>query len=184
MSIFQREGGDSPSQVANPSRHPTSSSGGKQTTVVAAGSRVHGEISGATDVLIDGQVEGQLVLGSSVVVGEAGEVRGQIQARRVKVGGKVQGDIRASERIEVLASGRIEGDVIAPRVAINAGAFFKGKVEMTSEAAQTNTEATAKPETPARPEGPSKPEAGSQPEQKQLGDTGSGSPSSATAENR
>ena len=152
MSIFQREGGDSPSQAANPSRRPTSPSGGKQTTVVAAGSRVQGEISGATDVLIDGQVEGQLVLGSSVVVGDGGEVHGQIQAKRVKVGGKVKGDIRASERIEVLGSGRIEGDVIAPRVAINAGAFFKGKVEMTSEAPAAKPEAPAKPAPPAEPE--------------------------------
>ena len=142
MSIFQREG-DAESGAGNPSRSRLLSSG-NQTTVVAAGSRVHGEISGATDVLIDGRVEGQVVLGSSVVVGEGGEVQGKIQARRVKIGGKVKGDIKASERIEVLASGRIEGDVSAPRVAINAGAFFKGQVEMTSEAPKA--EPTRQPE--------------------------------------
>jgi cytoskeletal protein CcmA (bactofilin family) len=140
--------------------------GGIQTTVVAAGSRVQGEISGATDVLVDGQVEGQLVLGSSVVVGEAGEVKGQIQAKRVKVGGKVRGDIRASERIEVMASGRIEGDVSAPRVAINAGAFFKGKVEMTSE----------------RPQAKPAPEVKPRPEPKPAAEGGSGGPASAAGE--
>ena len=169
MPIFQREGGDTPSQPASPSRRPTAPSGGKQTTVVAAGSRVQGEISGATDVLIDGQVEGQLVLGSSVVVGEAGEVNGQIQAKRVKVGGTVKGDIRASERIEVQASGRIEGDVIAPRVAIHAGAFFKGKVEMTSGADE------------AKPAAPSKPEPQARPEQKPPGDTGSAPSTSSSS---
>ena len=142
--------------------------------MVAAGSRVHGEISGATDVLIDGQVEGQLVLGSSVVVGEAGEVQGKIQARRVKVGGKVRGDIQASERIEVLASGRIEGDVSAPRVAINAGAFFKGKVEMTSESKaepKPQAERKALAEQPPRPEQKSPEQKGPEqkgPEQKTL----------------
>ena len=153
MPIFQREG-EAEGGAASPSR--TMSSSGNQTTVVAAGSRVNGEISGATDVLIDGQVEGQLVLGNSVVVGEAGEVRGQIQARRVKIGGKVKGDIKASERIEVLASGRIEGDVTAPRVAINAGAFFKGQVEMTSEEPRSKpanqSQPAPKPEPPPRPE--------------------------------
>ena len=170
MSIFQREGGDSPSQAANPSRRAAPAPTGKQTTVVASGSRVQGEISGATDVLIDGQVEGQLVLGSSVVVGEGGEVLGQIQAKRVKVGGKVRGDIRASERIEVMASGRIEGDVIAPRVAINAGAFFKGKVEMTSAA----SESKPKPAAPAAKPG--------EPERKTPGAGAAGAPSTASAE--
>ena len=177
MSIFQREGGDSPSQAANPSRSSAPTPGGKQTTVVAAGSRVQGEISGATDVLIDGQVEGQLVLGSSVVVGEGGEVVGQIEARRVKIGGKVHGDIRASERIEVLASGRIEGDVSAPRVAITAGAFFKGKVEMTGN----DPPAEATPESKATPEPRATTAPKPQPEQKRLHDTGSEPPHSATA---
>jgi cytoskeletal protein CcmA (bactofilin family) len=134
------------------------------TTVVAAGSRVQGEISGGTDVVIHGQVEGQLILGNNVVVGDSGEVRGQIEARQVQVGGKVHGDIRASERIEVLQSGRIEGDVIAPRVAINAGAFFKGKVEMTSGA----TEPEAAPEPEGRPEPKPEPKPDARPEQQQL----------------
>ena len=170
MSIFQREGGDSPSRPASPSRGAAPPASGKLTTVVASGSRVHGEISGSTDVLIDGQVEGQLVLGSSVVVGEDGEVLGQIQAKRVKIGGKVRGDIRASERIEVLASGRIEGDVIAPRVAINAGAFFKGKVEMTSAA----SESKPKPAAPAAKPG--------EPEHKKPGESSPGTPSRAAAD--
>ena len=173
MSIFQREGGDSPSQPATPSRRAAPPpAGGKETTVVASGSRVQGEISGATDVLIDGQVEGQLVLGSSVVVGEGGEVLGQIQAKRVKIGGRVRGDIRASERIEVLASGRIEGDVSAPRVAINAGAFFKGKVEMTGDAKPQPKPETASPPAP-------KPDAA---EQKKLDTGDQGGPSQAAAE--
>ena len=173
MSIFQQKGSDGPSRTATPAGRPAANSSGSQTTVVAAGSRVQGEISGATDVLIDGQVEGQLVLGSSVVVGEAGEVRGQIEAKRVKVGGKVEGDIRASERIEVLGSGRIEGDVIAPRVAINAGAFFKGKVEMTSGKPQSKPEAKPEPKPAAPPP---------QPEQQKIVDGGGEPQASAGAE--
>ena len=120
--------------------------------MVAAGSRVQGEISGGTDVMILGQVEGQLVLGNNVVVGETGEVQGHIEARRVQIGGKVYGDIRASERIEVLVSGHIEGDVCAPRVAINAGAFFKGKVEMTSNAPEAQQAPAPAPAPSPKPE--------------------------------
>ncbi len=159
MAIFQREASDQPQPAPGHSRGAVAPAE-KQTTVVAAGSRIQGEISGGTDVMIHGRVEGQLVLGNSVIVGEGGEVQGQIEARRVQVGGKVHGDIRASERIEVLQSGRIEGDVSAPRVAINAGAFFKGKVEMTAEgggqqSAEPKGKAAANPTGGAAPAGPS-----------------------------
>ncbi len=175
MSIFQREGGDTSSESDGFARRSAPAAAGIQTTVVAAGSRVQGEISGATDVLVDGQVEGQLVLGSSVVVGEAGEVHGQIQAKRVKVGGKVHGDIRASERIEVLASGRIEGDVSAPRVAINAGAFFKGKVEMTSDTP------AAKPASEGQPKAGPAPDGQRRLDGKPAAEGGSGTPPPAAA---
>ena len=85
-------------------------------------------------------------------------MHGQIQARRVKVGGKVRATSGPARRIEVLACGRIEGDVSAPRVVINAGAFFKGKVEMTSDAPRPSAASGQDAAGGAEP----------QPEQKQL----------------
>ncbi len=132
--------------------------------MVAAGSRIKGEISGAADILIHGQVEGQLALSGDVVIAEGGVVKGRIEARRTRVSGKVFGDIHASERIEVLASGAIEGDVIAPRVAINAGAFFKGKVEMTAQGKMpAAAPAAPQPSKPAASESSKPAAAGSKP---------------------
>lgn len=102
-------------------------------TVVAAGSKITGHVSGTTELVVEGEIDGEIHLDSRVVVGSGGFVQGQIQARSVQVGGRVIGDIRGSERVEVLASGSLEGDVIAPRVVIAEGAFFKGKVEMTDK---------------------------------------------------
>ncbi len=152
MAIFQREGAEANPTSSAAQRRPAPTSGG-QATVVAAGSRIKGEISGNTDVMIHGEVEGQLTLDSGVVVGNGGKVTGQIEAREVMVAGEVNGDIRARDRIEVQQSGRIEGDVVAPRVAINAGAFFKGKVEMTAKAPEQKSEprppAVPRPSVPA-----------------------------------
>lgn len=138
MSLFdrkRREPEAAPSSAPAPSR-PTarntaqSSGPAQEKTHIAAGSRVVGEVSGASELVIDGQIEGHIELDSLVVVGEKGSVQGEIFARAVQVSGKVNGNIRGRERVEVRSSGRLEGDVIAPRVVIDDGAFFKGKVEM------------------------------------------------------
>lgn len=133
MSLFKREPEPS-TPTASPERTPASPSPTRRdrpVTRVAQGTKIGGEISGATELVVEGQVEGTLRIDARVVVGSSGVVRGEIEARSVLVAGEVSGDVRGRERVEVGASGRLEGDISAPRVTIAEGAFFKGQVEMT-----------------------------------------------------
>jgi cytoskeletal protein CcmA (bactofilin family) len=137
MSIFRR---DSPSSSASggsgegsPSSGP--SSGGanaarRRVTHIAPGTRIQGALTGATELLIEGEVEGEVRIDSVVVVGTEGVVQGPVLAQTVRVSGKVVGNIQASERVEIAPAGSLEGDIAAPRVVIAEGAFFKGRVEM------------------------------------------------------
>ena len=93
-----------------------------------------GEISGNAELVIEGRIEGEIDLDSTVVVGDQGQVHGKIVAGAIEVAGKVVGNVHGRDRVEVLASGKLEGDVTSPRVVIAEGAFFKGKVEMTDKA--------------------------------------------------
>ena len=131
MPIFRREN-EGPATAATPGIREPSPRGEARgrVTLIAAGSRVTGQITGPTEVHIDGEVDGDVRVDGVVVVGAEGKVKGKISARTVRVGGKVTGNLHGLERVEVLPSGSTEGDISAPRVVIAEGAFFKGKVEM------------------------------------------------------
>ncbi len=101
---------------------------------IAEGTRISGQVSGSTELVIEGEIEGKIDVDSRVVIGGSGTVRGEIKARSVLAAGKVFGNVRGHERVEVGASGSLEGDISAPRVTIAEGAFFKGKVEMSGGA--------------------------------------------------
>ncbi len=136
MAIFNREKSPNtpaPSQRPRPMERQTPDSKPRTATYIAAGSKVTGEISGSSEVLVDGVFQGRLDLDSNVVIGREGRVKGEITANAVRVEGKVTGDVRGHERVEVMASGTLEGDISASRVVIAEGAFFKGKVEMASQ---------------------------------------------------
>ncbi len=94
-----------------------------------------GEISGTAELVIEGRVQGEVELKNRVVVGREGIVEGRIVGASVEVGGKVVGNVHGVNAVQVLESGKLEGDVISPQVIIKEGAFFKGKVDMTSAAA-------------------------------------------------
>jgi len=137
MPLFRRD--DEPPTSVRPGGGPSSPQPGpgpapgpreRASTRIAEGTRVEGEVTGSTELLVEGELAGTLRIEARAVVGSSGVVRGEIEARSVMVAGEVYGDVRGRERVEVGASGRIEGDISAPRVTIAEGAFFKGKVEM------------------------------------------------------
>jgi cytoskeletal protein CcmA (bactofilin family) len=109
---------------------PNPSAGGKA-TFVSTGVKIKGQISGRTEVVIDGEVEGRIEVEAAVGISANGIVHGDIVAKSVVVAGKVLGNVNAAESFDLQASGRIEGDVKAPRVQIAEGSYFKGNVEMT-----------------------------------------------------
>lgn len=96
---------------------------------------IRGEISGNEDVYIDGQVEGTIQLaGNSLTVGPNGRVEANISARNVTIAGTLAGNIQASERTELRKTAVVNGDVETRRISIEDGAFFKGKLDIPSEA--------------------------------------------------
>jgi cytoskeletal protein CcmA (bactofilin family) len=100
---------------------------------------IKGELSGSEDLYVDGTVEGTIQLqGNNLMIGPNGHVHADVNAKGVIVQGKLEGNIRASERAELLKSAVIVGDIVTQRIAIEDGAYFKGKVDIQKEAAVVN----------------------------------------------
>lgn len=136
MPIFRRDTTATPQPPsATAAGGGESPSGARRGTVtfVAPGTRIKGEVTGATEIHIEGELEGDVKVEALVVVGAGGSVRGPISGRVVRVAGQVAGDVTGAERVEVSAAGSVEGDIAAPRVVIAEGAFFKGKIDMQSD---------------------------------------------------
>jgi cytoskeletal protein CcmA (bactofilin family) len=104
---------------------------------------IKGEISGNEDIYIDGQVEGSIqLLGNSLTVGPNGRVHASVAAKNVTVGGSLEGNIQASERTEMRKSAVVNGDVQTRRIAIEEGAYFKGKLEILGESKSSSSGAS------------------------------------------
>jgi cytoskeletal protein CcmA (bactofilin family) len=102
---------------------------------------IKGELSGSEDIYLDGQIEGNIQLtGNSVTVGPNGRVKANITAKNLTIGGTLDGNVHASERTELRKTAVVNGDVQTRRIAIEEGAYFKGKLEILTD---------AKPATPA-----------------------------------
>ncbi len=137
-------------QTGQPRSNPTASS--SATSAIGASLSVKGDISGYEDLVIHGQLEGQVNLQkNNITVGPDGKVKATLDAVKITVEGQVTGDLSGSERVIIRSAGKVEGNITAPRVVLEDGCRFKGSVEMNFD--EKSKPAASKPSAPNREEG-------------------------------
>ncbi len=82
---------------------------------------------------IDGKLEGEIAEANGVIVGEKGQVQGDIKARTVIVGGKVTGNVTATHNLEIQSKAQVYGDLHSALLTIGEGATFEGNCVMSTE---------------------------------------------------
>jgi cytoskeletal protein CcmA (bactofilin family) len=96
---------------------------------------IRGELKGSEDLIVDGQLEGTILLSEGrLTIGPTANVAADLTAREVLILGRLQGNIVASGRVELRAGSVVEGDVRALRLAVEENAVFRGKVDLTQGA--------------------------------------------------
>ncbi|MGD2115085.1 MAG: polymer-forming cytoskeletal protein [Acidobacteriota bacterium] len=100
---------------------------------VDAGSQFRGELRFDTSFRIEGRVEGSVISDGVLVVGEGGEVDGEIQIGQIYVSGTVKGTVKATRKVQLCSSGRLFADLETPSLAIEDGAVFEGRCVMNRE---------------------------------------------------
>ncbi|MGC1384477.1 MAG: polymer-forming cytoskeletal protein [Candidatus Acidiferrales bacterium] len=99
---------------------------------IGPGLKVHGVISGESDLIVEGETNGKIYLSNArVTVAKTGRVQADIEGLEISIEGSVQGNLKATDRIRLGASSNVQGSLITPRFAIEDGARLRGKVEMS-----------------------------------------------------
>ena len=103
-----------------------------EASTIAGGIHIRGDITGTSDLFINGEVHGKIKLPMArVTVGASGKVHADIEAREISVDGTAHGNLKATESVHLGSSGRVQGSVMTPRIGIDEGARLSGKVETT-----------------------------------------------------
>ena len=92
---------------------------------------IKGELSGAEDLTLEGQVDGKINLPENVLtVGTSARINAEIDREGHRRPWTAHGNVTVKEKFELRAGGSMQGNVKAPRIAMADGAVFNGKVEM------------------------------------------------------
>lgn len=103
---------------------------GEALAAIGRGCRLTGTLYFDGTARIDGQVEGEISVHDTLIVGERAVVTAQITGGTVIVKGRVTGDITASRRVEIHPPGMLFGNIVTPSLVIHDGVVFEGRCSM------------------------------------------------------
>ncbi len=98
------------------------------------GSHINGELRFETTFRVDGKLTGMVRSAGDLVVGDGGEVEGEIEVGQLFVSGVVRGTIRAIRRVQITPTGRVFADLETPALIVEDGALFEGRCAMATTA--------------------------------------------------
>jgi cytoskeletal protein CcmA (bactofilin family) len=101
--------------------------------LVAAGTKITGNLNTESDIRIDGEVQGDLHCSNKIIVGTTGSILGKINCINADIMGKVEGIINASEKVSLTSTADLKGDIITKIISIEPGAIFYGNCKAGGE---------------------------------------------------
>ena len=104
----------------------------RQTTYVAAATKVTGVITGQGAYVFCGVVEGDCDINGPLTLAEGGRWKGTMKAVDIVVAGTVEGDVVAKQRVEIAGTARITGSLSGHSIAVAEGAIIEGEIKVAS----------------------------------------------------
>jgi cytoskeletal protein CcmA (bactofilin family) len=101
--------------------------------VIASGTVITGDIDAASDIRIDGNINGNVECKGRVVIGPNGQTNGNIKCQSAEIMGTLQGNITVDETLSLKSTASLNGDVKTSVLVIEPGAKFTGTCSMKNE---------------------------------------------------
>jgi len=98
-----------------------------------SGSHLEGELRFDASFRVDGKLTGKVDSEGDLIVGESGEIDGELKVGQIFVSGTVRGTIHAKRRIHIAPSGKVFAEIDTPALIIEGGATFEGRCAMSRE---------------------------------------------------
>lgn len=100
--------------------------------VIAAGTKLSGQIMAEEDLRIDGTIEGNVHCKGKVIIGPSSHVVGDIECVILDLMGKITGNITCSETMILRNMCQLVGDIKTKIIEIEPGASFTGSCSMNN----------------------------------------------------
>jgi len=107
------------------------------TNHIVQGTEINGDLISDSNVLIDGEMNGNISCSGKVIIGSTGKVKGNLVCVHGEIQGSVDGEVTVEGLLTLTSTARIQGDIQTAKLVIQEGAIFEGSCVMKSPISHT-----------------------------------------------
>lgn len=107
------------------------SRGGEAVNLILEGTRLEGELTFTSQLVVAGHVKGNIRCQSTLFIERTGHVEGRIEAPAIVVHGELQGKVLATGFLEICTGATVGGDVAARSVRVDQGAVLTANLTIS-----------------------------------------------------
>jgi len=111
---------------------------------IVQGTEINGDLVSDANVLIDGEMNGNISCSGKVIIGATGKIKGNLVCVHAEIQGAVDGEVTVEGLLTLTSTARIMGDIQTAKLVIQEGAIFEGSCIMKSPTAHTTFTADVK----------------------------------------
>jgi len=105
---------------------------------ILSGTVLNGDIVSETNVLIEGEINGNISCSGKVHVGTTGRIKGNLVSHNAEFEGMQEGELTIENILILKSTARVKGNIETLKLNIEEGAFFEGSCVMKSPISKTS----------------------------------------------
>ena len=99
---------------------------------ILSGTELNGDLVSDSNIIIEGDVIGNVSCSGKVLVGASGKIKGNLVCVNAEIEGTLHGELTIENLLVMRSTARIKGDIQATKLTIEEGAYFEGSCVMKS----------------------------------------------------
>lgn len=97
-------------------------------TIIGSSIKVKGNFHGQGNIVVEGQLEGNLKTEANLFIGEKAKVVANIEAYDAVINGEVKGSLKVHRYLALGPTAKVIGDITYSEISIEKGALINGQV--------------------------------------------------------
>lgn len=104
---------------------------------ILSGTEITGDIISDSNLLIEGEIIGNVSCSGKVMIGTSGKIKGNLVCVNAEIDGAMDGELTIENLLVLHSTARIKGDIQTMKLTIEEGAYFEGACVMKSPVSNT-----------------------------------------------
>ncbi len=99
-------------------------------TLIGRNTEFIGTLTAEGTVRIDGRIKGDIFLSGNLIMGEQGNLKGNVKSDNIHLSGVINGNVESAGQLHITTTGKLYGDMTVNNIVIDEGGLFHGNCIM------------------------------------------------------